>query len=303
MGVMDRYPAKKANPRPKLNPKQFTPDQVGPELATRLSKGYDPPDTTTGRLFDTASVPMAEPHQQTQEQFAGDARTWWHGRYQHPDMQTMHYNRETQGKPGVGGGIHVGSKQSALDRVTALGRPKTRPHPHSGEDEAQWVSRGFPVRPAAPTVNTPDRPINDQWDDWYQLPDERGEYYRNQVEDQGNLSMRFPGPHSVMNHRQFVEQAVKQGKDVHPVIAAEAQRNPDYTESAFSEYEKEDAHVGHWARKSYSNPHLFEPNSIQWPGSGDDRRKQLVDEHKDDMLKRKDPGLHGALQEFGKVLG
>jgi hypothetical protein len=256
---------------------------------------------TSQRLFDINDVPRAEPHQQTQQQFAADPRTWWHGRMQHPALHGLNWSYEDSKRAGISAGLHIGSRQSAEDRLATHGEPREVPHPHSGEEHATAKARMFPLRAVGKTHNTPVRAAGDEWDDWKPLEDDKGEYYRNEVEDQGSISMRVPGLHHVMSHRQFVAKAIKGGKNVHPIIEAEAAQHPDYSET-FVNHREQEANERK-AAMSWGSGRMFSPNDVQSPGSGEIRRRQLENEHQDEVLRRKDPGLHSALHDFGKALG
>ncbi|HET7110221.1 MAG TPA: hypothetical protein VFI41_05075 [Gemmatimonadales bacterium] len=290
--------------------KEFESAQIGPEDARRASFGLDyfkeRNRAPQGRLFDTNEVPLAEPHQQTAQQFANDPRSWFHGRFQHPALRGMHVDSTEMRRSG-NEGVHFGTRQAAVERLTAQGTPREVPHPHTGEDRATAVSRVFAVRHAGRTANEPKRAIPDQWSDWYKMPEDVGEYYRNEVEDIGSISIRVPGMHHVVSHRQFVQQAVKQGKNVHPIIKAEAEHLPEYAASGVTPQEEE--HAAHQAsiRSQWEGgQRLFRPNDVEWPAAGEHRRKALLEEHlldKQAQFKKKNPALSSELDKFGKLLG
>lgn len=223
--------AASVGPPPRGNPHRLVKAGSNPWLVHTI------PSPSQIPLFDLGKVPLAQPHEQRLHEFAKDQRTWWHGRYVHPDTTDL---RDASGSAAsAAGGLHLGTRASAEDRlgdkgpggmVDPEGNFQTFASP-ARDNVRQAEGRLYPMRIIAQMGNTVDNPDRDQGATWSQVHS-RGRYYSNESEDFGSISARVPGRRSVMSHRQFVDQAQAEGQYVRPGVLHDAAMAAKYGEHA-----------------------------------------------------------------------
>lgn len=212
--------------------RQFIP--VGADDATRrraVAKGDTrraPPRPLVDnqlQLKGLNKVPMAEPHQQSQDEFARDPRTWFHGRYSEhlpgdgPDTDEFgeedtwgdDYDEEPDNT------FHVGTRKAAEDRLKKIG-PGFRTEPGYSTSFDQ-PGRVFPSRIAERMTNSPEKARADRGQKWPNLS--TGQFYQNDFEDPGSVSAVLPGRGSVRTHHEFIQEAIEKGSYIRPRVAAE----------------------------------------------------------------------------------
>jgi hypothetical protein len=199
-------------------------------------------------------VPMAEPHQQSQDEFARDPRTWFHGRYaEHlpgdDPYEVGEYNDEGYDDDvNDDNTFHVGTRAAAEARLKKLG-PGFRQEPGYATSFDQ-PGRVFPTRIAERMTNKPETARPDRGEGWPNLS--TGQFYQNDFEDPGSVSAVLPGRESVQTHQETVQQAIQGGKYVRPRVQAEFQAMGGRATPGFkTEYGKEPEDLG----KQY-NPDL-----------------------------------------------
>ena len=250
--------------RSRLNRRQFQPVvgessfTGGPQEATTRHLEHRDPDALRrrpsreelsagrqGQLFKPESLPMAEAHQQTPEQFGKDPRTWWHGRVMHPQA-------ELPAKPpgSHGEGFHAGTETAARERVT-----------HNIESiglRGGMVGRMYPLRLTGP-VSGPEEARSDVSQHKALGSARSGYLYKNAAEDPGKLSVGTPTRKGFLStHREMVTAAERRGENVHPSISWAAQHATEHTGEAMRE-----SWQGDW--KGPGEPHQMSLLSRQWP--------------------------------------
>jgi hypothetical protein len=186
-----------------------------------------PPDHQ-GQMFDPASIPLQEPHQQTPAQFARDPRTWWHGRFTAAQSRL--------GGAGLREGFHAGTEGAARKRLSDNQGRRTQKEGVAG--------RLFPLRitgsVAGPEQMQPDvnvhyrlgrQPRAMHQIGMPKLPIPGGGYlYENQVESPGSISVGVPKRKGFLStYREMVTGAEKRGENVHPNISWAARHMGEHT--------------------------------------------------------------------------
>ena len=190
------------------------------------------PEHEQGQLFNPAHIPPQEAHHQTPEQFAGDPRTWWHGRF-------------TAEKSRLGGGqgkegFHAGTEGAARTRLRANAGRRTNKEGVGGHL--------FPLRITG-AVEGPenvhsDVPVHRELGPARQMSfggqviggRKEGYLYKNQVEDAGSISVGVPQRKGYLStQKEMVKQAKTEGKFVHPNIEWATSKGPEHTGETYPE--------------------------------------------------------------------
>lgn len=184
-----------------------------------------------GRLFDPESIANPAAHHQTPEQFAGDPKTWWHGR-----VVTDSPKSRLGGTQGTEG-FHAGTQAAARQRLGANLKRRGL--------AANKVGRMFPLRITGP-VEGPEN-IKEDMNKHVELGPRRygswggssyggrsiGYLYKNDIEDPGSISVGVPQRKGFMaTHKEMVTQAKARGEKVHPLIDWAAKKAPEHTGEA-----------------------------------------------------------------------
>ena len=188
--------------------------------------------------------PAKEPHMMSPEEFETHPDTVFHASYRRLPEPGETYRSNFNG-------IHAGTEQSALERISTMGpfkpelvvSPEKAPNADQQEKEEQNLHRyaeGLradqgrydPPRAVVHALNLKrygvqnlDNPLSD----WEANGLGRGELdagpvaYKNEVEDKSSVSVVMKGKNfGPLSHRQYVDEAVKHGKwdEVHPTTKA-----------------------------------------------------------------------------------
>lgn len=205
---------------------------LGPQFGPQLALFPDSKKGPTRRL---------EHAEMTPEQFKTLPGAWHHATYNH-EMPT---NSNGLSDP-FQGGVHLGTRQAAVDRLTSLG-PRdeslraryTRHRNVSGYKEMPADAPGEihvrRITPEAKFVNSPSKAIADQGGAWLGHPDlSSNQYYKNKHEgSRGELSIRIVDDSAITSHRSAIEKAVASGGRVHPLnraLLAQGGKHLDDTE-------------------------------------------------------------------------
>lgn len=200
--------------------KQFV--DVGADEATRRRHSAQwefPPVDTSPRvdqlqLRGMNKVPMAEPHQQSQDEFTRDPRTWFHGRYNEylpgDDPEVPDWDIDDEASPT----FHLGTRKAAEDRLRKIGPGYNQLDPTQDQP-----GRIFPMRISTRMSNRPETARQDRGEHWPVLS--RGQFYQNEFEDAGSVSAVLPDRSGAQTHQELVQQAIQTGKYVRPRVEAE----------------------------------------------------------------------------------
>lgn len=173
----------------------------------------------------------------TPDQFKAQPDTFFHGTFRE-EMPKGPTTPEAAG-------IHLGTLASAQDRIDTFGERHT---PREGKFGQPDFSADIHARRLHPSVKyappggardarygidmimegSPDRPRPDLGHRWdrtngdYDFGSDRsahefGEYYRNDTEDAGSVSIRVPDAGYLDSHRDAIDRAIRKGEPVHPL--------------------------------------------------------------------------------------
>jgi len=194
----------------------------------------DPYGDHQQHLFSPESVPLPEVHTQTPSQFAADPRTWWHGRF------TGQRSRLSGG--GTREGFHAGTMGAARQRLAANAGRRV--------DKPGVAGRLFPLRITGPVSSElqdePEAQKRTAWGKGGSIVHTalgpggeaheagRGYMYRNVVE--GGISVGVPQRKGFLStHKEMMEEARRQGKQVHPNIAWAVGKAGEHTGETYPE--------------------------------------------------------------------
>lgn len=172
--------------------------------------------------LDLGKVKPIDPWKLSRSQFERLGDTVW--RAESSEHLGSHFD------PFQSGGIHFGSKESALERggqVAAARAGGFNVRPPVAEDQPV---RLFSARVFGRFGNKRDSPGKDIGAYWPNRT--RGHWYRNQVEGIGSISGYVPKREGFLKtHQEMVREAVERGEDVHPLIRWEADRAPEWSDT------------------------------------------------------------------------
>ncbi len=146
------------------------------------------------------------------------------GAYHHATYRATMPTKST----GMGSaGIHLGTRQAAMERVDDMGARNPNMsdiHADPSKPADIHVRRISPGANMATTVDNPDQDRGEDWDGMGEREaHEFGEHYKNTHEDEGSISIRVPDASYLDSHRKAVDRATRSGEPVHPeAVAARA---------------------------------------------------------------------------------
>lgn len=186
-------------------------------------------DDNTGR---------SEPWQQTREEFAADPRSWHHAAHPPGNESTMEVRHAIDvADMEHPQGLHLGTMQAALNRRADYVGPRlksqvpTEPVQRSLYDFAQAPPSAFEGKygrseyPGSAPIysyrlrDTPSGAVRDMGDSWDTT--HFGKVYQNRTEDPYSTSMVVRRRADLMSHHDFINEALKAGKDVPAHVMAE----------------------------------------------------------------------------------
>lgn len=178
-----------------------------------------------GKLFDPADLPRQEAHQQMPHEFAADPRTWFHGRYMKEAQPKAPKGRSSEG-------FHAGTRASAVQRLQYNKQSRGVKEGMAGRifplRATGEFEKGFRSEPE-PTKN-PFRKGGGSIKHTDLAYAEKGYRYKNQVEDEGAVSIGAPQRAGYLStHREMVAAAKTRGEHVNPIVEWAAKHHPEHT--------------------------------------------------------------------------
>lgn len=183
---------------------------------------------------DHPAMRQRGPAEFTPQEFREKPGAWFHGTFA-PSMPR-------EGLTPQAAGIHLGTLNAAKERLDTMGPRKVSEETPGGREvdpsapaqiHARRLAPGAgPGSRSLPMMGSMDNPKEDLGGDWrvredpYNWEHTRdreahtfGEYYRNDTEDQGSVSIRVPDHGYLHTHRDSVNRAIRSNQPVHPLTA------------------------------------------------------------------------------------
>lgn len=209
-------------------------DQAVPSTPTGYWKGgkqYEPDS-----LFPDYGVALKQPHQMSPDEFASHPYAVFHSNHLDPELvQQGQFRHQTiYGEPldseshldEFGHAVHMGTEQAAMENHLRTANSKTTYVP----DHLRSTTAHHHVFWYVPYASETKKVVSDEEaNDGYvhedylgeggvSFPKDRSEYYRNDVEDPGHVSLAVRNEHRLRSQSDFVKQAIFQGRghEVHP---------------------------------------------------------------------------------------
>lgn len=206
--------------------RQFlTPLLTGEQQGYGRGRWEDGKHYAENSLFPDLGVQHKQPHQMSPDEFAEHPYAVFHSSHRGPQsVQDLHDFGFT--KHEYGSAFHFGSEQAAMDRSYATmenSRQGIHEDPPSPVHHHVFWYLPTGYEASAPTVsdeeaNKPEYEHEDEHGDTEPINKDYSEYYTNAGEDFGSTSVAVRNEHRLRSHRDFVKQAIAQGKshEIHP---------------------------------------------------------------------------------------